>query len=61
MIEEKLQSLPPKQRQVFILRSFDDLSYEEISNITGKSVGALKANYFHALNKLKEMLKDEKD
>ena len=61
MIEEKLQSLPPKQRQVFILRSFDDLSYEEISNITGKTVGALKANYFHALNKLKEMLKDEKD
>lgn len=59
-IEEKLQMIPPKQREVFIMRSFDELSYEEIAEITGKSVGALKANYFHALNKLKEVMKNEK-
>lgn len=54
-----LQELPPKQREVFIFRNMDGLSYEEISEITGKSTGALKANYFHALNKLSEMMKNE--
>lgn len=55
-VENLLQKIPPKQREVFILRKFDELSYEEISGITGKSVGALKANYFHAFNKLKELM-----
>jgi RNA polymerase sigma-70 factor (ECF subfamily) len=56
-IEKALQKLPVKQREVFIMRNFDELSYEEISTITGKSVGTLKANYFHALNKIKELVK----
>lgn len=60
-IEKKLQQLPVKQREVFIMRSFNDLTYEEISEITGKSVGALKANYFHALKKMKDLVNDEKD
>jgi RNA polymerase sigma-70 factor (ECF subfamily) len=54
-----LLRISPKQREVFIFRKFDELSYEEISDITGKSVGALKANYFHAFNKLKELMKNE--
>lgn len=58
-IEEALQKLPVKQREVFIMRNYDELSYEEISEITGKSTGTLKANHFHAINKLKEMLKDD--
>jgi RNA polymerase sigma-70 factor (ECF subfamily) len=58
-IEKLLQSIPPKQREVFILRKFDELSYEEISGITGKSIGALKANYFHAFKKLKELMQNE--
>jgi len=49
-----LQKIPPKQRQVFVLRNFEQLSYEEISKITGKSIGGLKANYFHALKKILE-------
>jgi RNA polymerase sigma-70 factor (ECF subfamily) len=56
-IEKVLQTLPAKQRQVFILRHYDGLSYEEISEITGKKIGTLKANYFHALNKLIERVK----
>ncbi len=56
-IEKALQKLPVKQREVFTMRNFDELSYEEISQITGKSVGALKANHFHALNKIKEIVK----
>ena len=57
MIEKALQKLPVKQREVFIMRNFDELSYEEISEITNKSVGTLKANYFHALNKIKDLVK----
>lgn len=59
-IESKMQKLPPKQREVFIMRSFDELSYDEISAITGKSVGTIKANYFHAMSKMKDMMKHEK-
>lgn len=56
--ETLLQKIPAKQRQVFILRHFEEMDYEEISKITGTSVGALKANYFHAVNKLKDLMKD---
>jgi len=59
-MEKLLNKLPSKQKEVFVMRNFDELSYEEISNITGKSVGALKANYFHAFKKLKELM-DEYD
>ena len=59
-MQKMLNKLPLKQREVFILRNFDELSYEEISTITGKSIGALKANYFHAFKKIKELMgKDE--
>ncbi|MDF1611079.1 RNA polymerase sigma factor [Stygiobacter electus] len=51
-LNKALEKLPSKQRQVFVMRNFDELSYEEISKITGKSVGGLKANYFHALKKI---------
>lgn len=59
-IQKALDKIPPKQRQVFVLRNFDELSYEEISDITGKSVGGLKANYFHALKKIIGLV-NEKD
>lgn len=53
-----LKSLPEKQREAFMYRYFDNLSYEEIAEITGVSVGALKANYFHAVRKLANLLKN---
>lgn len=55
-MEKHLLELPVRQREVFVLRNFDDLTYEEISGITGRSVGALKANYFHAFRKMKELM-----
>lgn len=62
-IENKLQqallSLPAKQRQVFDLKYFSELKYEEIAEITGTSVGALKASYFHAVKKIEVFLKNE--
>lgn len=56
-LEKHLQKIPAKQREVFILRAIDGLSYEEISEITGKSVGGLKSNYFHALKKITSTMK----
>ena len=58
-VNSVLEKIPPKQRQVFILRNYDELSYEEISEITGKSVGGLKANYFHALKKVLELTNEK--
>lgn len=62
-IERKLQrallKLPDKQRLVFNLRYFEDLPYEEISHITGTSVGALKASYHHAVKKIEIDLQTE--
>lgn len=54
---DAVQQLPEKQRQVFEHKYFDDLKYEEISQLTGISVGGLKANYFHAVQKIEEFLK----
>lgn len=48
--------LPEKQRVVFCLRYFDEMSYEQMSAVTGTSVGALKASYHHAVKKLEESL-----
>ena len=50
--------LPEKQRQVFVMRWWDELSYEQISAITGTSVGALKASYHIAQEKLRLNLQD---
>lgn len=60
-IDNLLQKLPAKQREIFVMRNYDELSYEEISELTGKSIGGLKANYFHAANKIMEMIKDYED
>ena len=52
LIEEAIAQLPKKQRLVFVLRYYDELSYVEISKILKTSVGGLKANYYHALKKI---------
>lgn len=52
-LHKAIQRLPEKQRIVFSLRYFDEMKYEEISEITDTSVGALKASYHHAYNKIK--------
>ena len=59
-IQKKLQkailTLPDKQRLVFNMKYFEDLSYEEMQAITGTSVGALKASYHHAVKKIEDYL-----
>src|SRR5690606_5796806 len=50
-LQKALLQLPDKQRLVFNMKYFDDLTYEEIAAITGTSVGALKASYHLAVKK----------
>lgn len=62
-LQKKLQKailrLPEKQRIVFNMRYFDEMKYEEISAVLGTSVGALKASYHHAAEKIEKFLKED--
>lgn len=51
-LQEAISTLPHKQRIVFNMRYFEDKKYEEMSDILGTSVGALKASYHHAVQKI---------
>lgn len=57
ILEEAIKQLPDQQRAVFNMRYYDSLSYEDIAKILNKSVGGMKANYFHAIKKLQQHLK----
>ncbi|MDR0437219.1 MAG: sigma-70 family RNA polymerase sigma factor [Bacteroidales bacterium] len=60
-VEKKLQkailTLPAKQRLVFNMRYYENIKYEEMSDILGTSVGALKASYHIAEEKIEKILK----
>ena len=53
-LQKAINQLPEKQRLVFNMRYFDEMKYEEMSDILGTSVGALKASYHHALKKIEQ-------
>ena len=55
-VRAAVAKLPKKQRATLILRVYHELPHEEIAGILGSSVGAVKANFFHALNNLKKLL-----
>jgi RNA polymerase sigma-70 factor, ECF subfamily len=56
-LQKAILKLPEKQRLVFNMKYFDDLKYDEMSEILATSVGALKASYHHAVKKIESMLK----
>ncbi|MDR0815440.1 MAG: RNA polymerase sigma factor [Bacteroidales bacterium] len=53
-LQKAILNLPEKQRIVFNMKYFEEMKYEEMSAILNTSVGALKASYHHAVNKIKE-------
>jgi RNA polymerase sigma factor (sigma-70 family) len=55
-LQKALLTLPDKQRLVFNMKYFDDMSYEDIAEITKTSVGALKASFHHAVKKIENLL-----
>jgi RNA polymerase sigma-70 factor (ECF subfamily) len=57
-ISEAVESLPFKQRTVFVMHHYEGYKHEEIARITDRSVGSVKANYFQAVQKLKNKLQD---
>ncbi len=50
-------TLPPRQRAIFSMRHYEDMSHAEIARVIGRSEGAVRANYFHAVSKLRQQLK----
>ncbi|SDK44662.1 RNA polymerase sigma factor [Flavobacterium noncentrifugens] len=56
-LQRAILTLPEKQKLVFNMRYFQDLKYEEMSEILGTSVGALKASYHHAVKKVEDFVK----
>ena len=57
LLRKALLKLPTQQRLTFCMRYYDDLSYEEMSSITGKRIGTLKVNYSYAVSKVKSYIK----
>ena len=57
-LQQAIATLPQKQRLVFNMRYFDEMKYEDMSEILGTSVGALKASYHHALKKIETFFQE---
>ena len=57
-LQKAILKLPEKQKLVFNMKYFDEMKYEEISDILDTSVGALKASYHHAVKKIEQYLKE---
>src|SRR5690242_12066983 len=55
-VRAAIAELPRKQRATLILRVYHEMSHQEIADVLGGSVGAVKANFFHALGNLKRLL-----
>ena len=58
LLQKAVVTLPEKQRLVFQMKYFNELKYNEISEILGTSVGALKASYHHAVKKVEKFIKE---
>ena len=57
-IEETLERLPEKQREVFIMNEFEDMSFKEIASVTGEGINTLLSRKRYAVTYLREQLKD---
>lgn len=56
-LQKAIARLPQKQQLVFKLKYYEEIKYEEMSDILGTSVGALKASYHHAVKKIEDFVK----
>lgn len=58
-LQRAILTLPEKQRLVFNMKYFDDITYDEMEAILGTSTGALKASYHHAVKKIEKFFEEE--
>ena len=56
-LQKAIALLPEKQQLVFKMKYYEEIKYEDLSEILGTSVGALKASYHHAVKKIEEFIK----
>lgn len=56
-LQQAINTLPEKQREVFQLRYFEEMKYKDMADLLQTTEGALKSNYHHASNKVEEYLK----
>lgn len=54
LLQAAIASLPAKQRAVFTMKYFDEMKYEDMAEVTGTSVGGLKASYHLAVKKIED-------
>lgn len=60
LLQKAIIALPDKQKAVFNLRYYEEMPYNDMSEIMETSVGALKASYHHAVKKIEQFIKNEK-
>jgi RNA polymerase sigma factor (sigma-70 family) len=58
-LQKAIIKLPEKQRLVFNMKYFDEMKYEDMSEILGTSVGALKASFHHAVKKIEKFIEED--
>jgi len=58
LLQKAILTLPDKQRLVFQMKYFEEMKYDEMSDILGTSIGALKASYHHAVKKVEKYLSE---
>jgi len=58
LITEGLKKIPDKFRLPIVLKDIEGMTYEEIAEITGKSIGGMKSNYFQAMKKIMELMNE---
>ena len=55
-VRRAVLSLPPRQKQVVLLRTYQELAFQEIADVLECPIGTAKANFFHAMNNLRKVL-----
>ncbi len=58
-LQQAIDTLPDKQRVVFLMRYYENMKYDQMSEVLDTSVGALKASYHHAVKKVEKYLKND--
>ena len=58
LFQQAIAKLPTQQRLAFNMRYYDEMPYEEMAVVTGKTVGSLKTNYHLAVEKIKRYVKE---
>lgn len=58
-LQKAISTLPEKQRAVFLLKYYEEMTYDNMAKVFDTSIGALKASYYHAIKKIEEFLKQD--